>query len=381
MKIIKLNNSISKEKLFEKIGSTEEGSRILKDKANLNLIYIKDIKAPAANILKQDALSIGADLAVSKDTVTCRDEIGDAVLIANNKQLKKLTQKEMFQPFGLKEFAKELKSFINLPKRDVEVMGVVNANEDSFYSGSRFQGAKALLHIEKLIEDGADIIDIGGVSSRPGSKPVSEEEEFKRLEPIIDEIYQAKLYEKVKFSLDSYSLVCCKYALEKGFSIINDITALQNDKIAKVVGSYGATVVLMHKKGTPKDMQKNPTYENVLTEIDDFFIDKIENAKNFGIKDIVLDVGIGFGKTLEHNLMLIKHHSHFLHFGYPLLIGASRKSMIDMITPSKVEDRLFGTLAIHLEVVRNGASIVRVHDVKEHVQALKVQKAIDEVGI
>lgn len=382
MKIIKLDNSISKDELFKKIGSTSMGNRILKEKANLNLIYIKDIKAPAANILKQDALSVGADLAVSKDTITCKDEISDAVLIANDKQLKKLSEKEALQPFGLKEFSKMLIDFTDKKNNNnVEVMGVVNANEDSFYSGSRFQGDKALLHVKTLIDEGASIIDLGGVSSRPGSKTVSEKEEFERLKPIIDALYEEKLYKKVKFSLDSYSPLCCKYALQRGFSIINDITALENDEVARIVASFDASVVLMHKKGTPKDMQLNPTYENVILEIDEFFKERIEKAKKFGINKIILDVGIGFGKTLEHNLVLIKHHAHFLHFGYPLLIGASRKSMIDMITPAKVEDRLSGTLAIHLDAVKKGASIVRVHDVKEHIQALSVQKAIDEVII
>jgi dihydropteroate synthase len=378
MKIVKISNDINKEKLFNKIGSTKEGAKILKQKSNLNLIYIKDIKAPAANILKQDALSIGADLAVSRDTVTCKDILSDAILLANDKQMSILAKKELAQPFGLKELAKKLSTLKENKTDDIEIMGVVNANEDSFYSGSRFVGKNAINHIKNMINDGASIIDLGGVSSRPGSEPVSEDEEFERLKPIIDLIYQEKLYENAKFSLDSYSPKCCAYALNHGFKIINDITALSNDELAKVVAKYKATVVLMHKKGTPKDMQKNPTYENVLIEIDEFFEERINKAKSFGIEDIVLDVGIGFGKTLEHNLQLIKHHAHFLHFGYPILIGASRKSMIDMITPSPIEERLPGTLFLHLKAVENGASIVRVHDVKEHNQALKVQKALKE---
>ncbi|HIP29429.1 MAG TPA: dihydropteroate synthase [Sulfurospirillum arcachonense] len=381
MKIYRLDSSTCKEKLFTKIGTTSVGVKILKDKANLNLIYIKDIKAPAANILKQDALSIGADLAVSRDTVTCKDEFSDAVLIANDTQLKTLSKKELAQPFGLKKFAQDVKEFLPKTREEVKVMGVLNTNEDSFFQGSRFNGDEALLHVKQMIKDGARIIDLGGVSSRPGSVGVNEVEELSRIKPIVDMIYGAKLYEKAQFSIDSYSPLCVDYALERGFSIVNDITALENDEIARLVAKYNATVVLMHKLGSTKEMQKNPEYTNIILDVDEFFQERIQIAKSFGIEKIVLDVGIGFGKTLEHNLLLIKHHAHFLHFGYELLIGASRKSMIDTISKSEVEDRLPGTLVVHLKAVQEGASIVRVHDVKEHIQALKVQKSINEALI
>ena len=380
MKIIKLSNRLDKEKIFEKIGSTKEGNRILKDKMELNFLYLKDIKNPAALILKQDALSVGADLVVNKDTILCKKTTSDALLIATNAQLKKLSKKEMLQPFGLKEFAKEILKYSKAPKKEkINLMGVVNANEDSFFEGSRFKGGEALKHIKKMIKDGADIIDIGGVSSRPGSDAVSEDEEFERVKPIIDEVYKEKLYEKADFSLDSYSPKCLEYALMHGFKIVNDITALSNDEVAKITAKYEAKVVLMHMKGTPKDMQKNPTYDDVLLEVYQFFQKRIEKAKSFGIKDIVLDVGIGFGKKLEHNLLLLKHLEHFLSLGYPLLVGASRKSMIDMITPSEVKERLPGTLTLHLKAVQNGATIIRCHDVKEHFQALKVEEAFGNV--
>ena len=381
MNIYKLDSSTCKEKLFQRIGTTSAGVKILKEKANLNLIYIKDMKTPAANILKQDALSIGADLAVSRDTVTCKDEFSDAVLIANDAELKALSKKELVQPFGLKKFAQELKKFLPKKREEVKVMGVLNTNEDSFFQESRFDGAEALLHVKQMIEDGASIIDLGGVSSRPGSVGVSEVEELNRIKPIIDMIYKVKLHEKAQFSIDSYSPLCVEYALMHGFSMVNDITALKNDEVAKLVAKYNATVVLMHKLGSTKDMQNNPKYENIILEVDEFFQERIKKAKSFGISKIVLDVGIGFGKTLEHNLLLVKHHAHFLHFGYELLIGASRKSMINMISKSEVQDRLPGTLTVHLKAVQEGASIVRVHDVKEHIQALKVQKSINEALI
>jgi dihydropteroate synthase len=379
MNIYELSNKEDVENIFTKIGVTKEGMRILKEKARFRFLYIKNLKTPGANILKQDALSIGADVAVRADTITCKTDFTDALLIVNDAQLKNLSKKELAQPFGLKELAKKIKEF--LPKRKFEsrLMGVLNANEDSFFAQSRFRPENALEKISQMIEDGADIIDIGGVSSRPGSIGVSDEEELVRIKPIIDVIFENRLYEKVEFSLDSYSPLCLEYALQRGFSIVNDITALENDEVAKITAKYDATVILMHMQGNPKDMQKEPQYDDVLVQVDTFFSQRIQKAKSFGIRKIILDVGIGFGKNLEHNLLLLKHHKHFEHFGYELLVGASRKSMIDKIVPASIEERLPGTLAIHLKALENGANIIRAHDVKEHYQAMKVFEKIDEV--
>jgi dihydropteroate synthase len=262
-----------------------------------------------------------------------------------------------------------------------KIMGVINANEDSFFQNSRFEGKNAIIRIEQMIEDKAKIIDLGGVSSRPGSAPVSIKEELSRVKPIIDLVYEQKLYEKVLFSLDSYEPKVLEYALDRGFKIVNDITGLQNDEVCKITAKYNATAVIMHMQNDPLNMQKNPEYKNVILDIEDFFKERIEKAKQFGIKDIVLDVGIGFGKTIDHNLQLIKNLKYFKHFGYELLVGASRKSMINMICPTSIEERLPGTLAIHLESIKNEASIIRCHDVKEHYQAIKVFEAINSAEI
>ena len=386
MKVYRLNCDLNLAKLLQKIGVDKPGVEIMKKKKSEFLFYIKDISCGAANILKQDALSIGAELAVPMGVPNCQNKSFDAVLMCNKKQLEILCKKEMAQPFKLKELAKVLKEFIDLPEFPLKIMGVINANDDSFFEGSRFQGGEAVKQIEKMIADGANIIDIGGVSSRPGSVYPGVEEELNRIKPIIDEIYHTKLYEKAVFSIDTFEAEVLEYALERGFKIANDITGLESDEYAKVSAKYGASVVIMHKKGTPENMQKNPFYENVVLEVDEFFKHRIEKAKSFGIKDIILDVGIGFGKRLEDNLALIKHMGHFLHFGYELLIGASRKSMIDMImkkegvstTPA---ERLPGTLILHTEAVRNGASIVRCHDVREHFQALKVYKELRDFDV
>ena len=346
-------------------------------KAQLYLISIKGLHVGAANILKQDALSIGADLAVPKGTVTASEKHVDTLLIATKKQLQLLSRKELAQPFGLKELARQLQAILKAKKPDhCAVMGVLNANDDSFYSKSRFNAAEALQRIEKMIDDGAEIIDIGGVSSRPGSEAVSAEEELARVKPVIDLLQNSDLLEKARFSIDTYQPSVARYALERGFHIINDITGLENDALCEVIAEFGAQAVIMHMQGTPKTMQKNPKYEDLLDEIYRFFEARIAKAERYGIEDVVLDVGIGFGKSLQDNLNLITNLEHFLRLNRPLLVGASRKGMIDKIDSSAVNERLGGTLALHLAAAKNGAAIVRVHDVQEHVQALKVQRAL-----
>jgi len=375
---ISLKNS---ESLYEKLGCDIGGIKILSKKSKIHTLYIKKLHVGAANILKQDALSIGADLAVPSGVIVAKDKYVDAILIGTTKHLEILSRKELAQPYNLKTLAKELKSFIKEHSYETKIMGVINANEDSFYKNSRFNDFEAITKIEQMIEDGATIIDLGGVSSRPGSVAVSVEEELNRVKPIIDLIYSQKLYEKVKFSLDSYESKVLEYALSRGFSIVNDIKGLESDEVCKIASKYNAKVVIMHMQNNPLTMQNKPEYENIILDIDNFFKERIDKAKSFGIEDIVLDIGIGFGKTLEHNLILLKNLEHYKHFGYELLVGASRKSMIDTIVKSSIEERLPGTLAIHLESIKNGASIIRCHDVKEHFQAIKVQESINNIEI
>ncbi|MDD3009472.1 MAG: dihydropteroate synthase [Arcobacter sp.] len=379
MQTYKISISDTK-KFYENLGCDKGGIEILSKKSKLHTLYIKDLHVGAANILKQDALSIGADLAVPSGVIVARDKYVDAVLIGTTKHFEVLSRKELAQPFGLKELAKSLKDYVKEQNYKTKIMGVLNANEDSFFKNSRFDNSSASIKIEKMIEDGANIIDIGAVSSRPGSLAVSEDVELERVKDIVQTIYKNKYYEKVDFSIDSYAPKVIDYVLNHGFKIVNDITGLENDEVCKIASKYNAQVVIMHMQNNQTNMQENPTYENVILDIDTYLKNQIEKAKSFGIDDIVLDVGIGFGKTLEHNLLLLKNLEHFKHFGYELLIGASRKSMINMITPTEVVDRLPGTLAIHLESIRYGASIIRCHDVKEHYQAIKVFEAINSIN-
>lgn len=376
MKFYKINTK-NPEDLYKNIGCEISGAKILASKSHINTLYIKDLHTGAANILKQDALSIGADLAVPRGTILNATPTVDAVLIGSDKHFQILSKKELSQPFGLKTLANELKDFINKKHKKVQIMGIVNANDDSFFENSRFMGSEAISKIEHMIHDGANIIDVGAVSTRPNSEIVDSSEELDRIKPICDEILARKLYEKAIFSIDSFTPDVIEYALKSGFKIVNDITGLENDEVCKLVAKYEATVIIMHMQGTPQTMQKNPTYENVIIEIDDFFKNRIEKAKDFGISNIILDVGIGFGKSLEHNITLLQNMEHFLHFGYEILLGASRKSIIESIVPNtNIQDRLSGTLAIHLDGIKKGATIIRCHDVSEHFQAIAVATAI-----
>ena len=377
MLVEKLSNSVAIEEYLKELDVDSGGVKILSDKSEMHLISIQNLAVGGANILKQDALSVGADLAVPRGTVVAKEPFVDCLLIATTAHLKRLAKKELVQPFGLKDLAQKLKSYTEkVPQRDVQIMGILNANDDSFYAQSRFSSKNALEKIEQMIEEGATIIDIGGVSSAPNAELVSEAEELARVKDIIDLIVEQKLTKKARFSIDSYAPRVVEYALQAGFSIVNDITGLADERICELCVKYNATAIIMHMQGNPQTMQKNPHYESLLSDIYTFFQERIEKAERFGIKDIILDVGIGFGKSLEDNLMLIKHLEHFLSLKKELLVGASRKSLIGKIDDSKTEERLGGTLALHLEAIRNGATLLRVHDVAEHLQAVRVAKAL-----
>ncbi len=378
MFIYKLGTIEDKKAALKALDVESGGVGIMAKKMELLYFFIKDLKTPAANILKQDALSIGAELAVPSGVILCELPTYDCILIGTRKHMEVLAKKELAQPFGLKAVATELKKFLSIKEDTIKIMGVINANDDSFFEGSRFIAQDAISQIKKMIEEGAHIIDIGAVSSRPNADVVSSDEELERIKPICDVIASEKLFEQVTFSIDSYTPEVVEYALKSGFTFINDITGASDEKVIHLALKYNAKLCIMHMQGTPQTMQKDPQYEDVMVEVSQFFQERIAKCEVLGLsrEDIILDVGIGFGKTLEHNLTLIKNMGHFKVFGCEVLVGASRKSMIDKIIDSKVEQRLPGTLAIHLKAVENGASIVRCHDVKDHVQALAVFEAM-----
>ncbi|PKN73241.1 MAG: dihydropteroate synthase [Candidatus Cloacimonetes bacterium HGW-Cloacimonetes-3] len=259
-------------------------------------------------------------------------------------------------------------------------MGVLNLTEDSFSDGALYmethQGVK---HACAMIEQGASIIDIGAESTRPGSKPVPKEIEMQRVIPVLTELKQVS--PSTLYSIDTRKASVAKAALERGADIINDISALRDDaEMSSIIASFPqARVILMHMQGQPQNMQNNPTYEDVLRDIYAFFSERIDFCLKKGIKisNIMLDPGIGFGKNLQHNLKLLANLNVFHKLGLPIVLGASRKSFIDAVSPTPVEQRLAGSLAAAAWGTMQNVAVIRCHDVWAHVNFLRVFQAID----
>ncbi len=248
---------------------------------------------------------------------------------------------------------------------------------DSFSDGGAFyQTDKAVQQALALITQGANIIDVGGESTRPGAQVVSQEEELKRVIPVIRTIRQKN--PQITLSIDSSKPEVMTQAIEAGANFINDINALQNKACLEVAAFADVPVCLMHKQGTPDNMQNNPQYDDVLTDVMDFFKQRIENCLLAGVKSkhIILDPGIGFGKTLEHNLTLLRNIKKLRELGFPILIGVSRKSMIGQLLDAKIDERLYGSLAIVQFAYEQGAEIFRVHDVKATSDVLKITQVL-----
>ena len=253
------------------------------------------------------------------------------------------------------------------------IMGVLNVTPDSFSDGGQFvEVDEAVSHAKQMIIQGADIIDIGGESSRPGSDPVSVDEELQRVIPVIEKLLELS----IPISIDTYKPEVAQECLSRGVHILNDIEGLRNQDMVTVAAKYDVPVIVMHMLGKPKTMQHNIEYSDVIEDIYTFFEKQIAIAKGAGISELILDPGIGFGKTVDHNLQIIKNLDGFKSLGYPLLVGASRKSFIGKLTGANVQDRLSGTIVSNIFALQNGASILRVHDVKECKQAIQLFEAI-----
>ncbi len=262
-------------------------------------------------------------------------------------------------------------------------MGVLNVTPDSFSDGGLyFEKSIAIERAKEMVEDGADIIDIGGESTRPGAEPVSLDEELNRTIPVIETLSKEI---KVPISIDTYKSIVAEKAINAGASIVNDISGLRFDpEMAEVIAKHKVPVVIMHIKGTPRNMQKEPFYENLIIEIKNYLEDSINIALSAGIeKDkIIIDPGIGFGKTFEHNLEIIHKLSEFTIFGRPILIGLSRKAFIGKILNNALpRERVEGTAAAVAISIMNGANIIRVHDVKQMAMVAKVADAIKRIKI
>jgi dihydropteroate synthase len=253
------------------------------------------------------------------------------------------------------------------------VMGILNITPDSFSDGGQFFDTDtAVAHGLQMASEGAAIIDVGAESTRPGSQPVPDDEQIKRAIPVIKQLTRQV---KIPLSIDTYNVAVAKAALDAGASIINDITAFSDNAMAKLAAKTQVPVILMHMKGTPATMQKEAMYLDVAKEVKEFLLERAANAQNFGIakEKIFIDPGIGFGKTTEHNLLLLKHIDEFVATGYRVLIGTSRKRFIGQITGKEnPADRIFGTAATVALAVAAGVSIVRVHDVAQMIDVVKI---------
>ena len=257
------------------------------------------------------------------------------------------------------------------------VMGVLNVTPDSFSDGGRyFAGTAALDHARKMLDDGADIIDIGGESTRPGAAPTSEREELARVVPLIEKIAARG----VPVSVDTRKPAVMQAAIAAGATMINDVCALRAPGALEVVAGHSVAVCLMHMKGEPATMQQNVTYTDVVADVKIFLVERAAAAEAAGItRDrIVLDPGFGFGKKVEHNLVLLRRLSEIVALGFPVAVGLSRKSTIGALTGREVGERVAGSIAAALAAVARGAKIIRAHDVRETVDALRVWRAVQE---
>lgn len=260
------------------------------------------------------------------------------------------------------------------------VMGILNITPDSFSDGGAFTTAdKAIDRMGTMLEEGAAIIDIGGESTRPGSDPVSLQEELDRVMPVLETAVRA--FPEAVFSVDTTKFEVAEQALKLGVHIINDVSGLQKEpRFSDLCSSYQAGYILMHSKGDPKTMQKNPVYDDLIREVSDFFKKKLQILETAGVKTVIVDPGIGFGKTLQHNLQIVAELPEFTTFGYPVMMAASRKSMVGQLLDNRPADgRLAGTLAVHYHSLINGAKILRVHDVQEAVDSVQVFNALRSV--
>jgi dihydropteroate synthase len=383
---------------FRSIGSTAEGAKIMSEKFVNLAIRADGVQNKAVNILKQEMLARNGDVAVSKNALYSSAEKSDVIIFGSEKSIRNLADKIKLQPFGLKAMSLELEVFLNnlqinksksilkIAHKDFDlanetvIMGILNMTPDSFFDGGKYSKLEnAFERADKIVNEGAHIIDVGGMSTRPGSKSISINEELERTIPLINYI---KKNHDILISIDTFRSEVAETALKEGVDIINDISSLMLDEKMKLVAAQsGASIILMHMKGTPETMQKDPVYDDVIGEIYNFFVTRTNIAVNAGIKqeNIIIDPGLGFGKTPEHNFKIIKKLSDFKSLGYPILIGASRKSFTGLLLKLSPEDRLEGSLAAAVLCVLNGANILRVHDVKETARAISIVKAVQNI--
>ena len=381
---------------MKRVGVDPTGIKLMGGKSLHVNLKIEGIDSRTANLLKQEMLSLGGDVAVDGRGLDCSVLQTDALLMGTQKHIEKLIFKLEQYP-GLQFLCESLKETIkNISKtyypircrkktftlgKQTLLMGVLNVTPDSFSDGGLFfNKEKAIAHGLKMAEEGADILDIGGESTRPGSKPLQLEEELSRVIPVIESLSKEV---NIPISIDTYKSVVAQRAIEAGAEIVNDISGLHFDpNLAKVVAKEDTPLILMHIRGTPETMQKDVHYESLFSEILRYLKDSIQMAESAGVdpRQIIVDPGIGFGKTVEDNLLILKNLFELRVLGKPVLLGTSRKSFIGKILNAEIGDRLEGTLSSIAIGVLNGAQIIRSHDVLQAKKAIAVADAIRLAG-
>jgi dihydropteroate synthase len=381
---------------IREVGVDPTGVKLMEGKTLHFNLKMEEIDPRTANVLKQEMLSLGGDVAVDRRGLDCSIKQTDALLMGTQKHFEKLILKlEQYPDLGalrqsIKEAIKNIsrthysircrKQKLILGKRTL-LMGVLNVTPDSFSDGGFFLNKeKAISRGLRMVEEGADVIDIGGESTRPGSKPVELEEELRRVIPVIESLEREV---DVPISIDTYKSAVAQKAVEAGAQIINDISGLHFDpNLAQVAAREDIPLVLMHIRGTPETMQRDVHYSSLFAEIIRYLKNSISMAESAGIApgQIIIDPGIGFGKTMEDNLLILKHLYEFRILGKPILLGTSRKNFIGKILSAEVGDRLEGTLSSIAIAVLNGAHIIRSHDVLEAKKVIAVADAVRLAG-
>lgn len=374
---------------FEEIGVDAGACKYMLPKAVYRCIKLKKIPSKLALIIKQEMLSKGGEAAIKRDALSLEGST-DILLMGNLKHYRLLIEKLKVQPFGLKELAAEIQNILDglqLAERNIRlfdgkslkldgqplIMGILNVTPDSFSDGGRyFEAEKAVERALEMVAEGADIIDIGGASSRPNSEMIDEEEEMDRVLPVLERLAE----ENIILSVDTFRANVARASLEKGAHIINDIGRLQMDPaLLAVLVDYQAPVVLMHNR---MQFNQNQPYEDLIAEIIIELQESIAQAETAGLdkEKIIIDPGIGFGKNVFENRVIIKRLWEFKSLGRPLLLGASRKTFIGQTLDLEVNERLEGSLAVVAMGVMNGADIIRVHDVKESKRMALMTSAV-----
>lgn len=390
--IIKLNVHNLKREIAA-LGVHPASVGIFAAKSQIVPLKLTAVRTPAANILKQEMLAAGGDCAVPSGCILNNAVRMDVILLGTVKHYRILVHKLAQMPFfGLSEVKENLQKFLaaqqpvtlladgrTLTYEKMRIMGILNVTPDSFYSGSRLDGETAVLQrAEQMLADGADILDIGGESTRPGAGAVTPEEEIRRVAPAIEAV--KKEFPHCIVSIDTYHAETAQAAIAAGADIINDVTALTgDDKMAQAAADAKVPVVLMHMRGTPKTMQQNCVYADVVTEVAAYLLQRAEELAQLGIgaEKIILDPGIGFAKNTAQNLELLQGLDALTGLGYPVLLAASRKTVIgETLGGLPPQERLEGTIALSCQAVYAGAQMVRVHDVKENTRAVRILEAV-----